>query len=449
MDRRQFFTLAAVGGAATATGYGLGRSGVDEAVATARYHADSLLGGDEAAKLWYRFKFIDQPVMDTQLLFFLGLAPSGLTDVGEVLDVATRVVAGDEVSWFEAWLETAQRVHRWADEALADGRERTAGAHYLRAGCYYRGGLIRYARHDDPRLFQAAEASMACHDRALRLRGYHSEEVQIPYEGSVLFGRHHFAPGVDVAPVLVLHQGLHAWPEDTMWVIDEALARGYHVLSVHGPGQGMSLRRHGHPFRYDWEAAVGAVLDHAEHERRFDMGRVILMGLSFGGYLAPRAAAYDHRIHTLVANPGVLSWADAMLRHFHDMPGLMPLHERGPDAFDKAIAAVSLGMPDADWYFRDVTWKHGVSTPHEVVDELQKYDNRDGVGKIRAKTLIMEGVAEDATPGQSQKLYDALSCPKHLMVFDERSGSQTHCQGGGTTLAAVRLFDWLDSEVRS
>ena len=142
MDRRQFFTLAAVGGAATATGYGLGRGGIDDAVATARYHADSMLGGEDAAKLWYRFKFIDQPVMDTQLLFFLGLAPSGLTDVGEVLDVATRVVPGDEVSWFEAWLETAQRVHRWADEALADRRERTAAAHYLRAGCYYRGGLI-------------------------------------------------------------------------------------------------------------------------------------------------------------------------------------------------------------------------------------------------------------------------------------------------------------------
>lgn len=29
--------------------------------------------------------------MDAQLLFFLGVAPNGLTDIGEVLDGATRV----------------------------------------------------------------------------------------------------------------------------------------------------------------------------------------------------------------------------------------------------------------------------------------------------------------------------------------------------------------------
>ncbi len=449
MNRRDFLTTTALLGGGAAAGFGAGASGKRGAVLDARYHADNMLGQGDAAKLWYRYKFTGQPVMDAQTLFYLGLAPNGLTDIGEVLDTAGRIESGNELSWFEGWLQTAERVHGWAKEAEESGHMVSAGSHYLRAGAYYRAGLIRYADHTDPRMVTTTERTLACHDKALRLRGYDSEAVQIPYEGSVLTGRVHYAPDVGRAPFLVLHQGLHAWPEDTMWVIDGAMARGYHVLAMHGPGQGASLRLHGHPFRPDWEVAVAAALDFAEGLPRLDMQRAVLMGLSFGGYLAPRAAAFEPRLYALVADPGVLSWAESMLRHFEDIPGILPLHAKGPAAFDRAIAAISTVMPDADWYFNDVTWKHGVDTPHDVIDELRKYDNHDHVHRIRCKTLILEGVGEDATPGQSNKLYDALQCPKTLIEFDERSGSQTHCQGGGTVLATARLFDWLDEEVRS
>jgi len=225
-----------------------------------------------------------------------------------------------------------------------------------------------------------------------------------------------------------------------MWVIDGALQRGYHVLSFHGPGQGASLRLHGHAFRPDWEVPVARVLDFAERDGRLAGGPFILMGLSFGGYLAPRAAAHEPRLHALVANPGVVSWADSMLRHFAAMPGLLELHDAGPSAFDTA-------MPDARWYYDDASWKHGVAHPHELIEELRKYDNRDGIADIRCKTFIMDGTAEDATPGESQRLYDALTAPKHLMRFDASTASQVHCQGGNQLLAQAWLFNWLDEQV--
>jgi hypothetical protein len=106
-------------------------------------------------------------------------------------------------------------------------------------------------------------------------------------------------------------------------------------------------------------------------------------------------------------------------------------------------------MPDARWYFDDVTWKHGLKTPHEYIDDVRRYENADGVGKIRCKTLIMDGTAEDATPNESKRLFDALQCPKHLMTFDASTASQTHCQGGNWILAQARLFDWLDEQVSS
>ncbi len=445
LGRRALFRGAGLVAAGAGAAMALGSSTSAEA---ARFHGDEMVGRGEAAHVWYRYKFIGQAVMDTQLVFWLGQASSGLTDIGEVLDTATRIRPGDEVSWFEQWLATARRVQGYGDEAAARGHETSAASHFYRAAAYYRAGLMRYANPADPRITEATRTGLALHDRALRLRGYDSRQVEIPYERSLLHGRVHYAPGVDRAPVLVLNQGLHAWPEDTMWVVDGALQRGYHVLSFHGPGQGASLRLHGHAFRPDWEVPVGRVLDFVERDARLDAGRITLMGLSFGGYLAPRAASYDHRLFALVANPGVASWATAMLRHFESMPGLLALHKRGPAAFDKAIDAVATVMPDARWYFDDVTWKHGVSTPHEVIDELRKYDNADGVSRIRCKTLILEGSAEDATPGESQRLFDTLTCPKTVVRFDASTAAQTHCQGGGQLLAQTRLFDWLDEEVR-
>jgi hypothetical protein len=446
-DRRQFFGAAVALGGAAFVGGALGRRSMADAVARARFHGDDMLGQADVARVWYRYQFIGQPVMDTQLLFWLGLAPMGLTDIGEVLDTATRIRSGDERSWFDAWLETGRRVQQYGDEAAARGHERSAAVHYLRAGAYHRAGLMRYADHTDPRLVDATRIGLALHDRALALRGYDSHEVAIPYESSVLYGRVHYAPGVERAPVIVLHQGLHAWPEDTMWVIDGALQRGYHVLSFHGPGQGASLRLHGHPFRPDWEVPVGRVLDFAEQDPRLDVSRSVLMGLSFGGYLAPRAAAHEGRLRALVANPAVVSWADSMLRHFAELPGILELHARGPAAFDAAIDAVSVAMPDARWYFDDVTWKHGVSTPHEVIDELRKYDNAGGVSKIRCHTLVMDGSAEDASPGESQRFLEALTCRKDVLYFDASTASQVHCQGGNQLLAQTRLFDWMDESL--
>jgi hypothetical protein len=448
LRRRGFLRAAALAAGAGALGYAGARRGVQAELQGARFHGDDLLSREQGHQTWYRYKFIGQAVMDNQLVFWLGLAPTGLTDVGEVLDTATRIQSGDEVSWFEQWLETAARVRGYGEAALARGHRKSAASHFYRAGAYQRAGLMRYAQRSDPRLVTATKSSLQLHDAALRLRGYDSQQVEIPYAGSVLHGRVHYAANVGRAPTLILHQGLHAWPEDTMWVVDGALERGYHVLSFHGPGQGASLRLHGHPFRPDWEVPVAAVLDFAQRDPRLDASRFLLMGLSFGGYLAPRAASREPRVHTLIADPGVVSWADSMLRHFESMPGLMRLHAAGPQAFDRAIDAVASVIPDARWYFDDVSWKHGVSTPHALVDELRKYHNPD-VARIRCQTLILEGSGEDATPGESQRLYDALTCKKQLLRFDASTASQMHCQGGNQQLARAWLFDWLDEQVHA
>ncbi len=446
MNRRDLLKGTAAFGAGGLLGWNLG-SGPPADATDIRFHGDDILGASDSKAVWYRYKFTGQPVMDNQIMWAMGLATEQLTDIGEVMDTALKIQRGDEVGWFDAWLATAARVRGYGEESMRRGHPLSAGSHYLRAGTYLRLGLLRYAKWDDPRLVQATRDTLELHGMAMDLQGYDSQQVDVPYEHSALVARQYFSPGVGEAPVLLMHQGLHAWPEDTMWVTNAALKHGYHVLALHGGGQGASLRLNGIPFRPDWEHVVSAAVDYIETVPRFDRHKITLMGLSFGGFLAPRAAAAEHRLHALVANPGVIDWGASMRENLENIPGLMAAHRTSKAAFNGVIEGIAAAWPDASWYFEDTTRKHGVESPWHLIDELRRYENHAGAGKIRCKTLIMDGAAEDATPGQSQLLWDALTCPKHMAFFDHDTAAQTHCQGGGQMMGQTALMDWLDENV--
>lgn len=89
-------------------------------------------------------------------------------------------------------------------------------------------------------------------------------------------------------------------------------------------------------------------------------------------------------------------------------------------------------------------WKHGASTPADLINELRKYDNTPVVDRISCRMLVMDGVAEEFSAGQAQKLYDALRCPKDYMLFTAEDTSLVHCQTGALAVATQRMFDWLD-----
>ncbi len=85
--------------------------------------------------------------------------------------------------------------------------------------------------------------------------------------------------------------------ERYFFLVTAARARGYPILCYEGPGQGSVLREQGVPMTPEWERPTSALLD-AFLATHMKPSRIALLGLSLGGYLAPRAAAFDERIDT-------------------------------------------------------------------------------------------------------------------------------------------------------
>ena len=141
---------------------------------------------------------------------------------------------------------------------------------------------------------------------------------------------------------------------------------------------------------------------------------------------APRAAAFDKRIKVLITDPGNISWGALIISRLQPISKL-PRFLR-PSFVESMV--------------KDYAWKHGVSEK-EVFQTLKDYDNTSVIDKITCETLVMDGTAE-IVPGQAQKFFDALQCPKDYMLFDETTTAQSsHCQMGSYATATEYLFDRL------
>jgi hypothetical protein len=66
------------------------------------------------------------------------------------------------------------------------------------------------------------------------------------------------------------------------------------------------------------------------------------------------------------------------------------------------------------------------------------------IKQIECPTLITDPDHEQFWPGQSQQLYDALTCPKQLVRFTKQEGADWHCEPAAQALRDERVFDWLE-----
>ena len=227
-----------------------------------------------------------------------------------------------------------------------------------------------------------------------------------------------------------------------------AVERGYNVLAFEGPGQYGPLHREGLTFRPEWEKVVTPVVDFVVKLPGIDLQKIALMGVSLGGELAPRAAAYEKRIAALIANDGVYDYGAANLSNVppekrQAMEELL-LAKDAPE-LDRMIATSMKNSPITDWAIAHGMYAMGASSPRAYLAATLDFNLRNGVAEaISCPTLICEAEGDIFFRGQPQQLFDHLTCPKTLVRFTKEEGAGAHCQVGAARLAFARIYDWLD-----
>ncbi len=211
-----------------------------------------------------------------------------------------------------------------------------------------------------------------------------------------------------------------------------ALRRGYNLITFDGPGQGRNIRK-GMTFRPDWEAAVTPIVDYALTVPEIDDEHLVLIGMSMGGYLAARAAAFEPRLAACVLCVGVWALSEPLVR----LAQVAASTRGGIDA----LASQDTG---ARWMFHNGKWVFGAANLDQLVKMTEPYTIEGIADQIRCPTLVLDFENDQFFKGQPPRVFDALTCPKEMISFREDEGAGEHCSEGALTLLHQRTFDWVD-----
>ena len=214
-----------------------------------------------------------------------------------------RTTAGIErwEDWLDAWDRLGDRHAELAREAEHSDRHQTAGEAWLRAAVAYH--FAKFVWVIDPDRYRPVhQKSVDAYYSAHRMLGSGLERVEVPFEGVTMAGNLRRPDGAERPPLVVLVPGLDSTKEEFFYNEEAFLRRGMATFSLDGPGQGES--QYELALRYDYEVAVTAALDALKDRDDLDFDRIGIVGVSMGGYLAPRAAAFEPRIRAVVAASG-------------------------------------------------------------------------------------------------------------------------------------------------
>lgn len=388
----------------------------------------------------------DDPQMSFQMLRALGGTAGGISDVGECLSTGYRITEGDFESWYSEWNKTAERLRGFAEDCAAAGHDVSAREAYSRASNYYR--LAEFYLHgtpDDPRILELYDKSKSCFEESLKRQTCPYQVVEIPYEGATLPGI--FSTVDDSGtprPTLILQTGFDGTIEELQTYAAAAVARGINCMTFEGPGQGRVIRKQGLHFRPDWEKVVTPILDFTISLPEVRQDKVALMGISFGGYLAPRACAFEHRIAACIANGGVYSFMGSKLPPGMAMEDMISYIKSDPDGFSKSMWEMADKNLDLKWGIENGMFTFGAPTAADWWLMASEYTMKDVADKITCPTLIIDSEADKSFPGEAKKLHDALTCPKTWMLFTAEEGAEEHCQIGAGYISGERIFNWLE-----
>lgn len=388
---------------------------------------------------------------------------AGEADLGECLATASRIKEGDFESWYREWHASAQHFQRVGDRALKAGHKVTARDAFYRAATYFRTAeFFLHGHPDDPRIVATWRQGRNAFVTAAELDTRPFQKVSIPYDDAKLpgyFYRTEDTADGETPPLLIVQTGFDGCQEELHPYAVAAVERGYNVLTFEGPGQGEVIRVQGLGFRHDWEHVAEQVVDYAVGRADVDPDRIALWGISLGGYLAPRAAAFDHRLAACIADGAMFDVGQVLLTGL-EKAGAVPAGmtvkelreylESDPPQYNKAIREEMKVSTTARWENEHGMYVFKESSPALFWADFAAFSLRGAAQKITCPTLVCWGGADSFDPGgrQAKLLYRDLTCPKTLMGFTQRYEAGYHCQLGAFALSFGRKFDWLDEVMR-
>lgn len=395
------------------------------------------------------FRFSPDESFHYEILRNLSHARYYGADINEVLAVASRIETGNFESFSQEFNRLADRVYSQANQIDSSRFPVSARDTYFRASTYFRAAdFYLHGNPEDPRIMELWEKQTTAFDRANELLPLPGKRLTLKADGfdvPVIFYAANNVSGPK--PTIIMGSGFDGAQEEVMHSNGfAALERGYNVITYEGPGQPTVRRYQNLGFITEWEKVVTPVVDYLFTRPDVDAARIGLMGISMGGWLALRAAAFEHRVAAVISNDGVYDLGAAFTRSLP--PQLRHLLEGGD------LAALNQALkehprdphvpPQMRWAIGHGLWSFNVDSSAKFFTKAATMTLKGLEDKIRCP--VWDGLAEDDQffQGQPEKVKEALGDKATLVKLTEEDSAGFHCHVGACVLLNQKIFDWFE-----
>lgn len=313
---------------------------------------------------------------------------------------------------------------------------------------------IAYYRMSEFFMYDGDEDKLKYYELATKMfyeyyREYFEEGIvkqyNVKYEDVYLPVMHIDAEG-EKKDTLLIHGGNDSYFEELFVSMLYLSKNGYEVYLFEGPGQGGVLRIQGKCFTYEWEKPVSAIIDY------FKLDDITIIGISLGGMLAPRAAAFNKHIKRVVAWSVFPNFLQVILEGTLKNTGIIvkSLLKMRMDF------VINIFMHFALKYGKNETIKwgliHGMNSygADSASDYLRKMDKFQitNVAHLIDQDILILGANKDhfidyhSVGDEINSLSNVKSLSFKLLTDKEDAGS--HCNMGNSKLALDEIMNWIE-----
>ena len=366
----------------------------------------------------------------------VNIAMSCGAKIGEIDQICKPLIEiskqGDDAGttqFFRSWVDKADSMVKQADEALELGRPLGAASLYNRAWVYY----LVAERMQSPEFLDrqgAYDKMVDTFGKAVQYGQLPVEVVEIPYEGTsfpALFIRAENVAGP--ARTMIFCNGLDSMKEMLYGtgIAREFARRGINTLIVDQPGTGGAIRNRGLYGRYDCEVWASAAVDYLQTRADVDADKIGMMGVSLGGYFAPRAVAFEKRLKLCAVWGANYNWGELQKRRLQ-REGERPVPH----------------------YWAHVQWVFDKHSLEEFMAWAPNMTLEGVVDKITVPFLVTHGEDDKQIPMEFAipEYENAVnsSC-REFHIFTNDSGGSSHAGVDNEAIGASFIPDWVNEHL--
>jgi len=418
------------------------------------------------------------PTFNDEALFAMGSASSHAAEVGEVLAIASLInqrtgnPANPAAAAFDAYYDVFgdyhQQLAKQAKQAAEGGHDITAQNRYMRASMYAAQQLFFVlGTTNGARELEIFKSSQDHWIKAIENFDPKPTRFAVESKFGMIPGTFFPSPkGSGPRPTVIISEGSDGQNVETMqFGVTAGLARGYNVVLFEGPGQMSLLFQRNIPFTPDWQDVVGPVLEWTK--QRSDVGKVGLIGISFGGMLCIRPGAKLRDLDALVLEPGAYDfttmWTDqesmAVVKETYRAP--KPDKDGAKQGLNEGFLQAWSSMPRSQQFEiykrgeifspqvqREARAGKPVSDYYGLLETMLPFKYGADLRAMTTPTMVCANEGDEFFGEQPDKAFSMLTRlnknQKRLVHLTASQGASLHDQPVGPQVAEEIVFDWLD-----